>query len=260
MSRASSSGGTTAFSVSSASSSSGASSSGSSASDGPSTPPLTAQELSDELPKSLSGARKSAAAASSGVHPLIPLVHDEEVDGEIGALPPLESAGGVEASWQQPHTFHTLDIQERFSQPSSTEFLHPELQKLVAPHIESFNMLWSADPSVDFMSPASASASASASSSSAGGEGLMQKAIRKLTPKVVYDGKGASPAEWENGKALSIGNRLEIWVESVHLGRPQVADRAKDARERRVFPTEVSAADLAVEELTKVSERSVADH
>lgn len=145
------------------------------------------------------------------------------------------------AEWQKPHTFHTLDLHERFSNPSSEAFEHPELQQLVAPHIESFNMLWSEDPSVDM--PPSQHLGKGKKKSPLGvtpGPGLMQKVIAKIPPKVVYDGKGASPADWENGSALRMGNRLEIWVDDIALGRPQVADRAKDARERRAFPTEVS--------------------
>ncbi|KDN44902.1 DNA-directed RNA polymerase I polypeptide 2 [Tilletiaria anomala UBC 951] len=180
-------------------------SSTSASSSGPSTPPLGTASL--PLPKSLADARKQQG---------LELQHHDI------------------AEWQQPHTFHTLDLFERFSNPSQDAFDHPELQKLVAPHIESFNMLWASDPSVDEPGPSSRGATTSGGAD----EGLMQKAIRKIAPKVIYNGKGASPAQWENGEWARTGDRLEIWVDSISLGRPQVHERARDAKERRVFPTE----------------------
>ena len=184
----------------------------SSASDssGPSTPPFAAMDL--DMPKSLKAARKGQPDF---------LMAPEDIQG-----------------WKEPHTFHTLDLAERFREPSADEFDHPELQKLVAPHIESFNMLWSDDPTVDALKPKASTHKSEAKL--AEGEGLLAKAIRKIPSRVIYDGKGASEEQWENGQAARMGNRLEIWCESITMGRPQVVERARDAKERRIFPAEVS--------------------
>ncbi|PWN51491.1 putative RPA135-DNA-directed RNA polymerase I, 135 kd subunit [Violaceomyces palustris] len=162
------------------------SSSSSSFSDGPPTPPNTHAVL----PGSLKSARRDPAT-------------------------PAEA-------WTEPHTFHTLATQERFVNPSAQSFNHPELQALIAPQIESFNALWSVDPSVNMTTQGNLG-------SFGEGIGLLERSVRNISPKVVFDNKGG-----ENGR----GNRMVLRVDSISMGRPTVPDRARDARERRTFPTE----------------------
>ncbi|KAN0060699.1 hypothetical protein ACQY0O_007357 [Thecaphora frezii] len=168
--------------------SSASSSSSRSSSEGPSTPP-NAHAM---LPGSLKAAREAAEV-------------------------PLEP-------WMEPYTFRTTDTYERFVKPKADEFNQPLLTELVAPLLESFNSLWSEDPSIN---PPSTSNGYSATITE--GLGLIEKSVRRLPQKVVFD---------KNSEEGGLGNRLELRIDSVQLSKPHVPDRARDARERRVFPSE----------------------
>lgn len=172
----------------SSSASSSASSSSASSDAGPSTPPSKHSDL--------------ASISAKG-------------DGEVPA-------------WQQPYTFHTLKTQQRFESPSKDAFDHEELQKLTSPHLESFNALWAADPSVNL--PAGARSTTVLSE----GVGLLEKSIRNIRPRVVFDGTD------ETIKNGSLGNRLEFKIESVTLGRPVSNEKGRNALQSRIFPAEVS--------------------
>ncbi|PWZ03132.1 putative RPA135-DNA-directed RNA polymerase I, 135 kd subunit [Testicularia cyperi] len=176
-------------SMSSASSSSGASSSSRSSFDGPSTPP----DAVSSFPSSLKAARQQVDDLS-------------------------------EPKWKKPHTFFTLDTQDRFSQPPSDRHVRPELEDLVAPLIESFNALWAEDPSV--YPPKDALVSGFVNE----GTGLLEKSVRRLPTRIVFDGKGDA-----NGGR---GNRLSMRIDNVQLSRPAVPDRVKGVKERRIFPSE----------------------
>jgi hypothetical protein len=91
----------------------------------------------------------------------------------VTARPPLPEAGPSKAS-RKP-TFKTLEREANFRRPSTEATPHPELQKLVAPHIDSFNALFDSG-------------------------GLLEAAIKDIQPQVVWDGKG---------KESERGNRLE---------------------------------------------------
>ncbi|KAI3622965.1 DNA-directed RNA polymerase [Malassezia furfur] len=122
------------------------------------------------------------------------------------------------ASWNEPHTFHTLSRQRRFMHPKHDARDVPELREITRPHVESFNALWAEDPSID-----------AAPGVGLEGMGLLERSLQTLPPRVVFDGHGG-----EGDK----GNRLEMRIDAVSLSRPQVPDRAKDALDRRVFPDE----------------------
>ncbi|CAD6920841.1 unnamed protein product [Tilletia caries] len=145
----------------------------------------------------------------------------------------LSGDGAVELpQWAKPHTFHTLETQRMFTNPSSSGLDVADLQDLTAPHIESFNALWEQDPSVD--TPQSLKRSGSTGLSS---DGLLARAIQRLPSKVVFDGKGTA-VEGSEEPSSALGNRLELRIASVTLARPLVADKAKAVHERRVFPSE----------------------
>lgn len=207
-------------------------SSSASDSDGPSTPPPAAASL----PSSLKQARQQAHS----------LHQDDEAD---------HFSKHSSVAWLEPYTFHTLRTQARFKHPSPDEFEHADLQDLTAPHIESFNALWAQDPSVDPSSSSGRSSSRApfASTSAAPGtqnllkglpglgdtlgigegQGLLAKALKRLPPKVIFDGKG--------GPDNKRGNKMEISVESVTLARPAASERAKGLSGKKIFPSEVSA-------------------
>lgn len=174
----------------SSSMSSASSSSSRSSFDGPSTPPDTVHSL----PNSLKAARQEAG-----------------IDTE-------------EPLWKKRHTFFPLERQERYSAPTDNGFVAPELTELVAPNIESFNALWAEDPSLD--PPSSAAVSGFVNE----GTGLLEKSLRRLAPRIVFDGQGDA----NNG----LGNRITLRMDSVNLSKPLINERAKGVRERRVFPTE----------------------
>lgn len=93
------------------------------------------------------------------------------------------------ASWNEPHTFHTLSRQRRFMHPKHDARDVPELREITRPHVESFNALWAEDPSID-----------AAPGVGLEGMGLLERSLQTLPPRVVFDGHGG-----EGDK----GNRLE---------------------------------------------------
>ncbi|PWN40687.1 beta and beta-prime subunits of DNA dependent RNA-polymerase [Ceraceosorus guamensis] len=209
---------------------SGSQSSSTSDSDGPSTPPAATATL----PRSLKEARRQAQPEAEAGDPF------QDHFSKHSSVP-----------WLEPHTFHTLRTQARFKHPSAKQFDHPDLQNLTAPHIESFNALWAQDPSVDpstssilpsRISQAGSGASSSGHSLLKGlpglgdtlgigeGQGLLAKALKRLPPKVIFDGKGGS----DNKR----GNKMEISVESVSLARPAASERAKGLSGKKTFPSE----------------------
>jgi DNA-directed RNA polymerase I subunit RPA2 len=100
--------------------------------------------------------------------------------GLVTVGPTLPEAGPSK-SLPKP-TFQTLEREAHFRRPPTDTTAHPELQKLVAPHIDSFNALFDSG-------------------------GLLEAAIKDIQPKVVWDGKG---------KESDRGNRLEReWCSSV---------------------------------------------
>lgn len=65
-------------------------------------------------------------------------------------------------------SFHTLEREKKFTNPSAKGNNYPILQELVKPHVDSFNMLFK---------------------DSNGDEGLLDKALRDIPSRVVIDDK-----------------------------------------------------------------------
>ena len=135
----------------------------------------------------------------------------------VQAKPGVEQVHVDRARWDEPYTFQTLAMQQRFMRPSTQQLDVPALHELTAPHVESFNALWAEDPSRD------------APATGVEGAGLLERSLATLPERVVFDGQGPDG---------TLGNRLALRIDSVALSRPLVPDRAKDARDRRVFPDE----------------------
>ncbi|KIJ56502.1 hypothetical protein M422DRAFT_197419 [Sphaerobolus stellatus SS14] len=123
-------------------------------------------------------------------------------------------------SSHKKHSFHTLERETQFRQPTKQGVDIPILSEFVIPHIESFNALFD-DSDLPL--------------GDGDGRGLLSLGIADIGDRVVFDGKGRLGSSSGQG---GWGNRLKFWIEQVSIGRPMVPDRDKDARERRVFPTE----------------------
>lgn len=141
-----------------------------------------------------------------------------------------------------PHksTFHTLEREERFKHPPKSGHVAPILNEFVTPVLESFNALFddSGLPKGD-----------------GDGRGLLSLGIKDIGERVVFDGKGdvgveSSQKGWGNrltstslysvlSVCLSICVIL-VWYEQVSIARPMVSERDQNAKQRKVFPTEVS--------------------
>ena len=60
----------------------------------------------------------------------------------VQAKPGVEQVHVDRARWDEPYTFQTLAMQQRFMRPSTQQLDVPALHELTAPHVESFNALW----------------------------------------------------------------------------------------------------------------------
>ncbi|KAK0529859.1 hypothetical protein OC842_004106 [Tilletia horrida] len=199
---------------------SGSSSSGSGSGSG-----SNGHALSTSPASSLSASASTSAAriAKGSADDTFLNAYDAAVGGgSAGQLP----------KWAAPHTFHQVETQKMFTAPSTQGLDIADLQELTAPHIESFNALWEQDPSVD--TPQSIKRSSAAGLP---GDGLLARALQRLSPKVVFDGAGTA-ADGSEDAGEGLGNRLELRIASVTLSRPFVAEKAKDVHERRIFPAE----------------------
>ncbi|KAI5477061.1 DNA-directed RNA polymerase I subunit RPA2 [Pseudohyphozyma bogoriensis] len=113
------------------------------------------------------------------------------------------------------NSFRTLQRERAFAHPSHTGHEYPAPQELVAPHIHSFDALFEGAPNPDgSINPT---------------EGLLDLAIRDLEPKVIFDGKGL------NG---TLGNKLEIKIDNLLIGKPMAPTKGTGSSERRIYPTE----------------------
>ncbi|CAI2174047.1 1708_t:CDS:10 [Funneliformis geosporum] len=105
-----------------------------------------------------------------------------------------------------PSTFNTLERENLFLNPSSDKFGYPELQKLVKPHIESFNSL---------LEPA--------------GKGILHLAIDDIGAQEIFDvPKNSSES----------GNKLTIWIDDVMIAKPLLSENVRLAKSRQIYPTE----------------------
>ncbi|KAM0756551.1 beta and beta-prime subunits of DNA dependent RNA-polymerase [Meredithblackwellia eburnea MCA 4105] len=112
-------------------------------------------------------------------------------------------------------SFHTLRREKAFRYPSSTGPDIAAPHTLVKPHIDSFDALFEGAP---MGNKGDVSLS----------QGLIDMGIKDLSSKVVFDGKG-------DGR----GNKLEMKVETVLVGKPMISLKGSEgSRERLVYPTE----------------------
>jgi len=127
----------------------------------------------------------------------------------------------LETSWSSPHTFHTLKTQSRFQSPSTSKFDHPELHELVSPHIESFNALFSDDPTVN------------PTTSLGLGGGLLASALESIPERIVWDGTRLNKS---NGRKINVpeGSRMAMKVQSLSVAKPM------NEESKPLFPGEVS--------------------
>lgn len=138
------------------------------------------------------------------------------------------------AMGEDPFTFNTLKNLQHFRNPPKDNFVNPSLQDLIAPHLESFNALFSQDPSISSHRDPSIPTNATASSTSSSfGNGLLDKAIRRIAPKVVFD-----KVQEEGMRDHERGNRLELAIESITLGKPTQIGAGSGGDIRRVWPIE----------------------
>ncbi|KAJ3010105.1 hypothetical protein HKX48_007581 [Thoreauomyces humboldtii] len=103
-------------------------------------------------------------------------------------------------------TFHTLDRQHHAILPSKTRPQYPELAKLSAPHVESFNSLFTFGGS---------------------STGLLDKAVTDIGRRVVFDGRPG-----DKGR-----NKLEVWLTNVSVGKP-VIENGTGLVSNQMFPSE----------------------
>lgn len=130
--------------------------------------------------------------------------------------------------------------ESNFKNPPKDGHAVPILNEFVTPILESFNALFD-----DSKLPRG----------DGDGSGLLTLGIQGIGERVVFDGKGDIGSE--SGQR-GWGNRLTsactlsyvfvekfiyflpVWYEGVSIARPMVSDKAQTAKERKVFPTEVS--------------------
>lgn len=172
----------------------------------------------------------SSGSDSESDQTMLPLTPTDEnpplLSSKSASNPTLKETSLQSPKWKEPHTFHTLQTQQRFQSPSNNKFDHPELHELVAPHIESFNALFSSDPSVN----------PDNHNSHLSNDGLLTDAINNIPERDVYDGVRTN----SSGRAINAasGSRLVMKVSSFTLSQP-VSDTGK-----ALYPNEVSRKSL----------------
>ncbi|KAH8922454.1 beta and beta-prime subunits of DNA dependent RNA-polymerase [Atractiella rhizophila] len=97
------------------------------------------------------------------------------------------------------HSFGTLKLMNTFKNPSTVSTDFPALDKLVEPHIQSFNLLFDGVPSIKGEPSTS--------------KGLLDVAVKHLKNVVVWDGRPA-------GNDLPFGNKLEFRINRVQVAKP----------------------------------------
>ncbi|CAG8479706.1 9635_t:CDS:10 [Acaulospora morrowiae] len=105
-----------------------------------------------------------------------------------------------------PSTFHTCEREKLFLHPSSKKFGVPELQRLVKPHIESFNSL---------LEPPT--------------RGILHYAVDDIGVVEIADVPHNSPEK---------GNILKVWIEEVLIGKPLLPENARGVKTRQIYPSE----------------------
>lgn len=112
--------------------------------------------------------------------PGAPLARDPASSVASTSAATISKLKAAKSQKQQKYSFGTLERENRFKYPSTTSHDVPSLEELVAPHIQSFDALFS-DPAT--------------------GKGLLELAVNDIPSKVIYDSKGK--------EQVRSGNRLE---------------------------------------------------
>ncbi|ORX56858.1 beta and beta-prime subunits of DNA dependent RNA-polymerase [Hesseltinella vesiculosa] len=112
-----------------------------------------------------------------------------------------------------PSTFHTLEREEAFRNPSATEFKTPLLQEAVRPHVDSFNNIFEHQ----------------------GKEGLLHYALKDIGPMTYFD-RTSDLHEAPDGTPL--GNKFTYWIEDPRLFSPAVQERDITTLKRQTYPSE----------------------
>ncbi|PVV05031.1 hypothetical protein BB560_000446 [Smittium megazygosporum] len=107
------------------------------------------------------------------------------------------------------YDFRTLDRQNRAINPTDS-FEYPALQKLGAPHIDSFNRIWE--------------------ESGRNRPPLIDLAVKDLGKYTIFDRK-------EEFTGFEHGNKLTYWIEDVQLNRPTAIGK-ENAKSLLVYPAE----------------------
>ncbi|KAJ3090585.1 hypothetical protein HK102_003291 [Quaeritorhiza haematococci] len=118
---------------------------------------------------------------------------------------------GVFGSKDKDHTtFHTIRRHYEAINPSTFHPHYPKLAAVSAPHVESFNSIFSYGSL---------------------GRGLLDQAVDDIGKKVIFDTK---PGERVDPKT---SNRLEVWVSQVSVGKPTI-ETARGAVSTLLYPAE----------------------
>ncbi|CAO1628454.1 unnamed protein product [Sympodiomycopsis kandeliae] len=136
------------------------------------------------------------------------------------------------SEYPDPFTFNTLDYLDKYKNPPKEQFVNPSLQDLIAPHIESFNALFSTDPSIS--STPDHSSPAVATTHHAAGAGLLDKAVAKLPSRVAFD-QVQDPSQ---PPGTARGNRIELNIEGITLGKPVQTSSSSSGDIKKVYPIE----------------------
>ncbi|KAJ3076254.1 hypothetical protein HDU98_004867 [Podochytrium sp. JEL0797] len=108
--------------------------------------------------------------------------------------------------------FHTTFRQTQAIHPSKGKPHHARTAALSAPHVESYNTIF------NFGGP--------------GSDGLLDRAIKDIGSKVVFDGNTLAP-----GANLKSMNKLEIWWSQALVGKPQI-ETSKSSVPITLYPSE----------------------
>ncbi|KAG8865412.1 hypothetical protein FRB96_000302 [Tulasnella sp. 330] len=115
------------------------------------------------------------------------------------------------------NTFDTLVREHRFRHPTKEGSTLPVFQDLVAPHLESFNAITEGSAGND-----------------ANDIGLLNLGLSYVPEKVVFDQIGRDGVDLGKG----LGNRLSMRIENAVIGRPMISENDREAKERRIYPSE----------------------
>lgn len=133
-----------------------------------------------------SSGRRSNTGFSIPDMPGVPIARPEAAHFSAAA----KGKGRATVPAPSKYSFGTLEREKRFAGPSTTAHDVPALEELTAPHIQSFDALFQGALDAD-RKPLPGSA----------GKGLLELAVKDITHKVIFDGKGTA-----NGK---LGNKVE---------------------------------------------------